>query len=116
MEIWRKINNDIIDERYVVSNLGRVKDIKKDFIYISKSKFHNNYISLYLKCKNESKKRFLLHRLVAQTFIKNPNNFPIINHIDGDKQNNNVNNLEWCTQQHNMICWVKNKSSIKKGE
>lgn len=43
-----------------------------------------------------------IHRLVAETFIDNPNNYKIINHIDCNKTNNNVNNLEWCTQKHNV--------------
>lgn len=45
---------------------------------------------------------FLCHRIIAEAFIPNPNNYPCINHIDGNKQNNNLNNLEWCTHQHNM--------------
>lgn len=115
MEKWEKINNILIDDRYYVSNTGKVKDIIKNFIYISKSNKHNNYISLSLKCKNGKRKKFLLHRLVAETFIENPKNYPIINHIDENKQNNNINNLEWCTQKHNMNCWIKNKP-MKKGE
>lgn len=115
MEEWKKINNDLIEEKYYVSNTGKVKDITKNFIYVYNSKNPNIYISLSLKCKNGKRKRFLLHRLVAETFIENPNNYPIINHIDENKQNNNVNNLEWCTQKHNMNCWIQNRK-IKKGE
>lgn len=49
------------------------------------------------------KKYFLsVHRLVAEAFIPNPNNYPVINHIDSNPSNNNVNNLEWCTQSHNV--------------
>ena len=44
-----------------------------------------------------------LHRLLAKAFIPNPNNYPIINHIDGNKLNNSLDNLEWCTHKHNTI-------------
>ena len=43
-----------------------------------------------------------IHRIVAEAFISNPNNYRVINHIDGNKTNNNIKNLEWCTQKHNV--------------
>jgi len=52
--------------------------------------------------ENGKKTRKVVHRFVAQTYIPNPDNLPQVNHIDGDKTNNNVDNLEWCTQNHNM--------------
>lgn len=110
MEIWKEIASNIIENIYSVSNLGRVRNDKNNHIYISKSNKHKNYIKLYLKCKDGKKRQFLLHRLVAETFIDNPNNYPIINHIDENKQNNCVNNLEWCTQKYNMQMWFSNKS------
>jgi len=48
-------------------------------------------------------KVFRMHVLVAQAFLNNPNNYPIVNHKDSNKQNNNVNNLEWCTHQQNTL-------------
>lgn len=47
--------------------------------------------------------KIFIHRLVALLYIENPNNFPVINHIDGNKQNNHVSNLEWCTVKYNTI-------------
>ena len=57
---------------------------------------HRGYNRVNLK-----RKSYLVHRLVAETFIPNPNNFPQVNHIDKDKTNNNVTNLEWCDSQQN---------------
>ena len=57
------------------------------------------YVDLY---KNGERKRFYIHRLVAKTFIPNPENKPFINHKDGNPRNNNVDNLEWCTPIENV--------------
>lgn len=62
---------------------------------------NNGYHSVEL-FNEEGSKRKLIHRLVAEAFIPNPNNYPQINHIDEDKSNNSVSNLEWCTAKHNM--------------
>lgn len=53
--------------------------------------------------KNGKYTTYKVHRLVALTFIPNPNNLPVINHIDGNKQNNRVDNLEWCTRSENDL-------------
>ncbi len=60
-------------------------------------------------CKNGKTKRFLVHRLIADAFLPNTENKPFINHIDNDAENNNVNNLEWCTQKENIQHAVKQK-------
>lgn len=52
-------------------------------------------------CFNGKAKKYSVHRLVAEAFIPNPNNYPIVNHIDGNPSNNHVSNLEWCTFSHN---------------
>ena len=113
-EIWKDIEG--YQGRYQVSNLGRVKSLKMwtGSVYIDKIKILKNIIY-----KNGYEyiifdgKHFLIHRLVAKTFIENKNNFPIVNHIDGNKLNNNVNNLEWCTYSHNEKEAYKLK--LKKG-
>ena len=61
----------------------------------------NNGICCKIKNKKGEIKICSLHRLMAETFIPNPNNYPIINHINGDKQDNRVENLEWCTFSYN---------------
>ena len=90
---------------YKVSNFGNVKRIagfgcRKDRL----CGLYNNsrgYLKVIL-CKENVRKNNLIHRLVALTFIPNPDKFPVINHIDENQQNNHVNNLEWCTQKHNV--------------
>lgn len=57
------------------------------------------YVNLYNEHGRKTKK---IHRLVAETFIPNPNNFPMVNHKDGNKLNNRVDNLEWCTPSENI--------------
>lgn len=61
---------------------------------------YKGYLTTYLS-KNNKQKHYFTHRLVAEAFIPNPNNFLEVNHIDENKQNNNVNNLEWCTRKYN---------------
>ena len=63
---------------------------------------HNGYKRVYLS-KNGVRSAKLVHRLVAEAFINNPNNHPCVNHLDGNKQNNTISNLEWCTVKENAI-------------
>lgn len=98
---------------YQVSSLGRVKSLcswcgnkfvkqYKQVEKILKSKPKKNGYPLVTLRYNNKIEYKTIHRLVAETFIPNPNNYPVVNHIDGDKTNNNINNLEWCTQKQNM--------------
>ena len=105
-EIWKDIKN--FEGVYMVSNLGNVKSLdrntKKGFIKgknLSLFKNDNGYVRVSLQVNNKSKS-FTVHRLVAEAFIENPLNKPQVNHIDGDKKNNYVNNLEWATRFENM--------------
>lgn len=100
-EIWK----DIIDYigLYQVSNLGQVKSLPKNgkknrILKIERCK--NGYLRVQLY-KNGIGKHLLVHRLVAEAFLDNPNNLPYVNHIDEDKANNKVENLEYCDHVYN---------------
>ena len=81
--------------------------------YLKGSIGENGY-KYYRLSKNGHKKMFYAHRLVAEYFIDNPNNFPVVNHIDGNKLNNNVNNLEWVTYSENTKHWKNNSNGIRR--
>lgn len=95
-EIWSPIPNT--DGLYYVSNYGNVKRNNKILKkYIQKS----GHCRITISIKNKQK-RFLIHRLVAQAFIPNPNNYKQVGHFDGNPLNNNVFNLYWCNQKQNI--------------
>lgn len=102
MEEWRNI--DEYEGLYQISNYGRVKSTQYHngtYERILKPSKHTDGYPLVNFCKNRQKKWYLVHRLVAQAFIPNPNNLPCVNHKDECKTNNNVDNLEWCTRKYN---------------
>lgn len=125
-EIWRTtIVNGEPYENYQVSNFGRILSLnynhtgKPKLLKYKKEK--NGYLRVYL-CKNKKSKIFLVHRLVAETFLLNPDNLPQVNHIDEDKTNNFVGtpendykdgNLEWCTREYNNNYGTRNKRAAK---
>ena len=96
MEIWKDIEG--YEGLYQINSEGIVRN-KKGCIRKSKLK-KDGYVSITL-CKNGEHKTFLVHRLVATAFIPNPNNYTIINHINEDKTDNRVENLEWCSKSYN---------------
>lgn len=95
-EIWKKA---VGYETFEVSNLGRVKNTRLGIIKAQR-KTHNGYLIVTLK-GNGVKHTEYVHRLVAKAFIDNPKQFPSVNHIDENKENNCVNNLEWCSILYN---------------
>ena len=110
-EIWKPIPKY---ENYKVSNLGNIKNVNyrgTGKTKIIKGHKINGYVYIALR-KNNKTKMFLLHRLVAQLFIPNIDNKPCINHIDCNRQNNMVNNLEWCTQKENIQYMDKLKRRV----
>lgn len=111
-EIWKDIPNYI--GLYQASSLGRIKNIKRD--KIKKLTINQDGYYFIKLSKNNKKKVFLVHRLIAETFLDynnfkycendlgkvyNKNNL-VINHKDENKLNNNINNLEWCTNAYNI--------------
>ena len=99
-ELWKPVPDY---EGYHVSNFGRIKRIYKNgkLKILNPTLIRKGYPRVCL-CKDNQKKTFLVHRLVAKTFIPNPENKPQVNHLDGCKLNNHVSNLEWATQSENM--------------
>ena len=101
-EIWKDVVG--YEGLYQVSNMGNVRSLKwKNCGYTRNLwlKPHNKgYFQVEL-VKNKKKKTFVVHRLVSVAFIPNPDNLPCVNHKDENKQNNCVDNLEWCDYGYN---------------
>ena len=116
-EIWKDIEG--YEGLYQVSNFGRIKSLpryhKTKSSYCSKERIlktiHNDrgYEMVGLS-KNWKKKKIFVHRLVAETFIENPNNYKQVNHINEmEKDNNTVENLEWCNCKYNCNYGTRNE-------
>lgn len=115
LEIWKEVEE--YEGYYEVSNLGRVRRVD------SNNRLYNNGVlsidtsSSYARVnlnKNGISKHYLVHVLVAKAFLSNPNHYPIINHKDENRLNNEVCNLEWCTYKYNSNfgnCCVKRVES-----
>lgn len=96
MEIWKDIEG--YEGLYQVSNMGNIKSLRTNKnCYLSNSKIYKRV----LLSKNGKAKGYSVHRLVAQAFIPNPNNYPCVNHLDYNGSNNKASNLEWCTYAEN---------------
>ena len=99
-EYWKPVVG--YEGLYMVSNWGRVKSIKFGKERILKPVTNSSGYLLVGLYKNNIEKKYSVHRLVAEAFIPNPYNLPQVNHRDENKLNNNVDNLEWCTNEYNI--------------
>lgn len=108
-EQWKDIKG--YEGLYQVSNKGRVRSLKKwnvgkglfeDCITILSPTDNGHGYQIVSLHKDRQRKNHYVHRLVAEAFIENCSNYEVINHIDHNRKNNNVENLEWCTQEYNI--------------
>ena len=98
MEVWKKV---VENDKYEVSNLGNVKSLHRGII-LKQSTLTAGYKQVSLSKDGKVVSR-LVHRLVAQAFLPNPEDKPEVNHINGVKTDNNINNLEWSTRSENQL-------------
>lgn len=97
MQMWKVLKRN---SNYCVNEQGEVLSLRKNKV-LSPKRNWDGYLRVQL-WEHNSCEYVSIHRLVAEEFIPNPMNKPFVNHIDGNKSNNSVNNLEWCTQQENI--------------
>lgn len=119
-EVWKDIimekNGVVYDYTglYQISNMGKIKSYVRDKNgKIMNPRKCNGYLSINL-VKNSIGKMFYVHRIVATMFIENPSKLPEVNHIDENKSNNNVSNLEWCDRKYNCNHGTRNERRAKK--
>lgn len=106
VEVWKK-HPDI--EKIEVSSFGRVRSLKGCYYGINPGK--NGYLRVSFRVNGKVVSK-LVHRLVAETFINNPDNLPDVNHVDGNKTNNNAGNLKWCSKSQNIKYREKHQETL----
>lgn len=101
--IWKRMiyHGKDLGDFYLVSNTGEIKGVKTGKIRKKNINHEGYYFVVISLGSRENKPLIKIHRAVAETFIGNPNDLPVINHKDGNKLNNNVENLEFCTYRYN---------------
>lgn len=114
MESWKDVND--FEGLYQVSNLGNIKSLKRKGVTqdkILKQPLNKDGYHTVLLWKDRNQFNKVVHRLISIAFIDNVENKPCINHIDGDKTNNSISNLEWCTIGENTRHYHKNAKVVK---
>lgn len=127
MEEWRDIEG--LEGRYQVSNHGNVRSVARMHggrnipSVVKKLEVHwkgYHYVKVWDYIPRPYiKRKYFIHRLVAIAFLPNPEGKPIVNHLDRNKGNNHISNLEWATESENTLHWMqdeKNKKAIHAGE
>jgi hypothetical protein len=117
-EIWKEVHG--YEGIYEVSNIGNIRSLKFNKIKDIRPGLNTSGYFIVALCKNNNQITKKLHRLIAKSFIDNPENKPCINHKDGNKINNNISNLEWCTfsenNQHAYDIGLKKGTTYLKGK
>lgn len=114
MEEWRDVKG--YEGLYQVSNMGNVRSIIKGILNLKKYENNSGYLYVVLY-KNKTRRKFYIHRLVAEEFIDNPNSNLYVDHIDTIKTNNEYSNLRWVTPSENNLNEITRKhisKSLKK--
>lgn len=106
-EFWKPL-----DERYIVSSLGRIKDISKD-IFLKQYDKVKGYFSVSLSISKGMRKTARVHRLVAKEFIQEIKGKDQVNHKNGIRKDNRFNNLEWVTNQENVLHGFRSNGRIQ---
>ena len=108
IEIWKDLPNELLLSKYQISNLGKIKNKRTEYI-LTQTPRKDGYISNYLRLDNNTWKSYYAHVLVAKTFIQNPKNKPTVNHINKKRSDNRVINLEWATYNEQSYKENRNK-------
>lgn len=111
-EIWKPIHG--YETRYLLSNKGNIKSLYSNKIL--KPIDSHGYKYVHLCNINHQRQNKAIHRLVAENFINNPMNYNEVNHLDGNKSNNYITNLEWCSKSDNInhMVYILNKGNKRK--
>lgn len=116
METWKDVVG--YEGLYEVSDAGNIRSVNWGNRGYSKNLYLKPHTKGYLQVelfKDGTRKMFMVHRLVAQAFLNNENNLPLVNHKDENRRNNNVENLEWCDNGYN-VCYSLNRRGIVTGK
>lgn len=116
-EKWKPISG--YKGKYEISSLGRVKSLERRIStgklvlekILKQENHYRGYMVIQLRTEGRKRQKFFIHRLVATAFIKNPEDKLIVNHIDCNKKNNCVTNLEWLTEKENTQYYFKHKDN-----